>query len=181
MYKNQISFKLMKKFSGSSAGEKEDLSKKEDFENNKSSKGNLKKMDNSKFSYEYPIGEKDDLFGVDNKRISKEISIRIKSIMIVVLTSVLSWLANIPPQYYNLSCLTSALRLFLISLILSWLVCGVSNYSMFSYLDKLIEKKKREGERTPFSVRVFWVLLELGFDTFLVSFFLFIIEESFYA
>ena len=32
MYKNQISFKLMKKFSGSSAGEKEDLSKKEDFE-----------------------------------------------------------------------------------------------------------------------------------------------------
>lgn len=39
MYKNQISFKLMKKFSGSSAGEKEDLSKKEDFENNKSSKG----------------------------------------------------------------------------------------------------------------------------------------------
>jgi len=52
---------------------------------------------------------------------------------------------------------------------------------MFSYLDKLIEKKKREGERTPFSVRVFWVLLELGFDTFLVSFFLFIIEESFYA
>ena len=55
MYKNQISFKLMKKFSGSSAGEKEDLSKKEDFENNKSSKGNLKKMDNSKFSYEYPI------------------------------------------------------------------------------------------------------------------------------
>ena len=28
MYKNQISFKLMKKFSGSSAGEKEDLSKK---------------------------------------------------------------------------------------------------------------------------------------------------------
>ena len=55
MYKNQISFKLMKKFSGSSAGEKEDLSKKEDFENNKSSKGNLKKMDNSKFSYEYPM------------------------------------------------------------------------------------------------------------------------------